>query len=132
MRLFLDTSVAVAIRNTEGTLERIRSASEPPLISVLTVAELESGIARVVGDETRRAAALINLIEFAEVVPLTLTDARAYGVIVRELGFVRSKIVDRLIAAQALNYDAVLATLNARDFIEIRGLRVDDWSREPP
>lgn len=132
MRLFLDTSVAIAFRNVEAIVDRIKETPASLLISVLTVAELESGTAREVGDEGRRAAALSALLAGLDVVPLTLDDARTYGAIVRDLGFVRSKIVDRLIAAQALNNDAVLATLNARDFTEIRGLRVDDWSRGPP
>ena len=128
MRLLLDTSVAIAIRNSDAVLDRVRAASGAPLISVLTVAELESGTARGADDAPRRAAGLAHLLELADVVPLTLADARAYGAIVRELGFARSKIVDRLIAAQALNQGAVLVTLNARDFDGIAGLQVRDWS----
>jgi predicted nucleic acid-binding protein len=36
--------------------------------------------------------------------------------------------VDLLIAATAKQHDLVIATLNAKDFEDIPGLRVDDWS----
>lgn len=37
-------------------------------------------------------------------------------------------VVDQLIAATAKQHDLVIATLNAKDFEDIPGLRVDDWS----
>lgn len=129
MRLLLDTSVAIAFRNVDRIVDRVASSSPTLLLSALSVAELESGTTRDPEDQQRRAVALTALLRGVEVLPLSLADARRYGEIVREAGFARSKIIDRLIAAQALNQEAELATLNARDFADIPGLRIHDWSR---
>ena len=43
-------------------------------------------------------------------------------------GFSRRLVVDRMIAATALANDLSLATLNPRDFRDIPGLKIEDWS----
>ena len=63
-----------------------------------------------------------------EIVPFTEREAAVYRQIVTRLGFSRSKIIDRMVAAQAIMAGARLATLNPRDFRGIADLRIDDWS----
>ena len=67
------------------------------------------------------------LSQFAEL-PLTSEEAIAYGRIVERCGFSRPRIIYRMIAATAIVADATLITINAADFREIDGLRLEDWS----
>lgn len=55
-------------------------------------------------------------------------EAAAYGKIVAELGYDRRKVLDRMIAAQALTAGRRLITINGRDFSEIDGLDLEVWS----
>ena len=90
--------------------------------------ELEGGVARAEIGRDQRRAALEAMYESLDILAFGLDEASAYGRIISALGFSRGKIVDRMIAAQAIIADATLATLNARDFRGISGLQVDDWS----
>ena len=47
--------------------------------------------------------------------------------IVEAIGFSRTKVLDRLIAATALANALPLATRNAKDFRDIPGLRLEEW-----
>ena len=42
-------------------------------------------------------------------------------------GFSRRKVLDRMIAAQAITYGATLVTRNGDDFRDILGLRLLEW-----
>ncbi len=53
--------------------------------------------------------------------------ADAYRRIVEAAGYSRRKVVDRMIAAQALAHRATLVTFNADDFRDIPGLSLLDW-----
>jgi predicted nucleic acid-binding protein len=53
--------------------------------------------------------------------------ADAYGTMVAGAGYSRRKLLDRMIAAQALVHRATLVTLNAEDFQDVPGLEVLAW-----
>lgn len=63
-------------------------------------------------------------IENIAILPFDEAAARRYA----ELPFARHRF-DRLIAAHALSLDLTLVTANRRDFRDIDGLRIEDWSR---
>jgi tRNA(fMet)-specific endonuclease VapC len=63
-----------------------------------------------------------------EIVPFERQHAAVYGQIIGQLGFSRPRIIDRMIGAQAIVAGAALATLNPRDFKDIPGLSIEDWS----
>lgn len=130
MSLLLDTSVVIGLEEqVETVLHRIAAARQQPLVSVVTLVELEGGaVTRAISLEPRRVAARERLLRDMKVCDFSLAEVLAYGRIVTELGFSRSKVIDRMIAAQALVAGANLATLNARDFRRIPGLIVEDWS----
>ena len=105
--------------------ERLNPA---PLVSIVTLVEMEGGVARAEVGKMQRRLSLDALYETLDILPFGAEEARAYGRILAENGFVRGRIVDRMIAAQAIVADATLVTLNARDFRDISGLRMEDWS----
>jgi tRNA(fMet)-specific endonuclease VapC len=53
--------------------------------------------------------------------------ANAYGTIVAKAGYSRRKLLDRMIAAQALVHRTTLVTMNAVDYTDIPGLSVLAW-----
>ena len=66
--------------------------------------------------------------EQLDVISFTGREAGIYRRILEQLRFSRSRIIDRMIAAQAIVAGATLATLNPRDFRNIPGLTIEDWS----
>ncbi len=55
------------------------------------------------------------------------TAADAYRQIVEAVGYSRRRLLDRMIAAQALVHRATLVTLNAGDFRDVPGLDLLPW-----
>lgn len=127
--LLIDTSVAVELREGANRVgDWFERLVEPPLLSIITVVELEGGVVKVPVGALARREALNKLYRTVEVLEFGWKQAQAYAVIVDCLGFSRPKIIDRMIAAQAIVAEAKLATLNARDFRDIPGLIVENWS----
>ena len=124
-----DTSVAIAFRDQhEPTLERAGRLDQIVVLPILAVVELEGGVAAANVDRDKRRASLDRMYALLEIVPFTEREAAVYRQIVTRLGFSRPKIIDRMIAAQAITAGARLATLNPRDFRGIADLQIDDWS----
>ena len=65
----------------------------------------------------------------AAVPTLAFDDAAAdaYGGIVASAGYSRRKLLDRMIAAQALVHRASLVTMNAGDYADVPGLSLLAW-----
>jgi predicted nucleic acid-binding protein len=53
--------------------------------------------------------------------------ADAYRQIVEVVGYSRRKLLDRMIAAQALVHRTTLVTLNRGDFLDVPGLDLLSW-----
>lgn len=129
MPFLLDTSIAIAMRDGEiETVDRLTSLPARPSISVLTRVELEGGVYVQPQFRARRRSGLIDLLNVLPVIDFTSEMAERYGRIVAELGFNRRKIIDRMIAATALERDLKLITTNAADFAEIDGLALEIWN----
>ena len=109
-------------------MERAEQLRSIALLSVLSIVELEGGVPLAPEGAHVRRQLLDELYATMEIVDFGQREARQYGVIVDHLGFSRTKIIDRMIAAQAIVAGATLATLNPRDFRAISGLTIDDWS----
>ncbi|QYF87500.1 PIN domain-containing protein [Brevundimonas sp. PAMC22021] len=122
----LDTNVAIHLRDGDERIgELIRATSDTLAFSIVTVVELEAGLSRKEAD--LRSLRLEALLQTVEVRPFDRRDAAAYGRIVREAGFSRRKVLDRMIAAQAIVDEAVLVTMNGDDFRDIPGLTLLEW-----
>ncbi|MBI5940473.1 MAG: type II toxin-antitoxin system VapC family toxin [Caulobacterales bacterium] len=128
MAWLLDTSVAIIIRDADPRYRaRIDALGGDVAISVITRVELEGGVYREPENTAFRRARLNLFLRNVEVLPFEGVSADAYQVILGALGFSRRKILDRMIAAQALVLDATLVTLNPADFADIPGLKLLAW-----
>lgn len=107
---------------------RFAELIEAPLMSILSVVELEGGVPIATEGAAVRRQALDDLYRTVDVLEFGWKEAHAYARIVVNCGFSRSRIIDRMIAGQALVAEAAVATLNPRDFADIPGLMVEDWS----
>lgn len=129
MQILIDTSVAIALRDGDARLlARQQDSKATAVLSVVTLVELEGGVGRSAAGRSQRRAAVDAMYEGVGVLNFTAREAAMYGRFVDHLGFSRPKITDRMIAATAVRAGLPLATLNPRDFRDIPGLEVEDWS----
>lgn len=127
--LLLDTSVVVdLLEGGISTSERLDLGDDTLAVSVVTIVELEAGIYRDPENSDILRRRLNRLLEQVAILPFTCEEAAAYGQIVRETGYSRRKVIDRMIAATARVAAAPLATLNPRDLRDVADLRLEDWS----
>jgi tRNA(fMet)-specific endonuclease VapC len=125
----IDTNVAIYLRDGhDRTIDRLEQLNSQPLISVITRVELEGGVYRDPEDALALRLRVDMMLEDLIELPFTTAEAEAYGHIVERCGYSRPNIPDRMIAATAIVADATLITLNARDFRDIPGLSIEDWS----
>jgi tRNA(fMet)-specific endonuclease VapC len=130
--ILLDTSVAIGLRDLDPDIKRrVASFVLPPIISVITMVELKGGVADASKGGAHRRRLLDEMLDVLKVVPFGPVEADIYGSIVSTLGFARPKVIDRMIAAQAIALGATLATLNPADFRSIPGLKLEDWTLPP-
>lgn len=126
MPLLLDTSIAIPLRDGDpGVRARVAATEDRLLLSIVTVVELEGGTADK--DAQARRAGLDFLTRMFEVRGFGMPEARAYGGIVAACGYSRRKVLDRMIAAQALVMGVALVTLNGDDFRDIPDLKLIEW-----
>ncbi len=124
----LDTDIVIHLRDLDPTIyARLKSLPGPFAISVVTLAELESGVYRepAFADERRRS--LERTLRMLNIVNLEPSVARAYGKIVAASGFSRTRVLDRLIAATAIVHGLTLVTINGPDFRDIPALQLQVW-----
>jgi tRNA(fMet)-specific endonuclease VapC len=125
----LDTSVAIALRDMDVRVDaRSAELGENVALSSITIVELEGGVHRDPTQSERRRALLDELVDGVRIIPFDVREASAYGRIVKSCGFLRVKVIDRMIAATAIAHGATLVTLNGKDFTDIPGLRLEAWA----
>jgi tRNA(fMet)-specific endonuclease VapC len=125
VRYLLDTSVLIPFRDgDEHTFAIVESFGEQVFASVVSQVELEGGVHRDPATSETRRTGLAQLLRGIKILDFTQTEARVYGEIVEVVGYSRRKILDRMIAAQALVSDATVVTLNPSDFTDIPNLKV--------
>jgi tRNA(fMet)-specific endonuclease VapC len=97
------------------------------VISAITLAELEFGIACSGESQARNQAALDGLLEDLLVAPFEARAARAYGPLCAANRERNKDALDKLIASHALSLGVTLVTNNEADFRGFSGLVVDNW-----
>ena len=127
MPVLIDTNVAIDLLNRPAEARSRPLASEPLLISAVSVVELQAGVTLRPEQADYRRAALAALLEGLTVLSFDVSMAERYGAIVAEAGFSRRKVLDRMIAATALVTGSTLVTANPADFSDVPGLRLEAW-----
>jgi predicted nucleic acid-binding protein len=128
MAYVLDTHVAIHLRDGDPvTADRIATLDDAILISVVTRVELEGGVHRVPADAPARRARLDAMLRAIPTLAFDDASADAYGAIVARAGYSRRKLLDRMIAAQALVHRATLVTMDPQDFADVTGLMLRAW-----
>lgn len=125
----LDTNACIdfLIGRSRQLAERIVQERDRLSISAVSEAELRVGSRT----STDRPGDLQRIDAFLAVLNVVAFDSRAagvYGDLVRALGVRRSNF-DRLVASHALATGSILVTNNERDFADIPGLSVENWTR---
>lgn len=129
MGYLLDTNIAIEIGNlNEPVLERFLSNAQSTFLSVLCLMELERGITLRPALAAKRRARLDLLLETVPVVTFDKAAAEAYGKLIAQIGWNRSRDFDRMIAAHAISVDCTLVTANLADFHDIPGLKIENWA----
>jgi tRNA(fMet)-specific endonuclease VapC len=125
VRFLLDTSVLIPFRDGDrDAQDLVATLGEFVFASVVSQVELEGGVFRDPATSHERKMGLEQMFHGIEILPFTRTEGKRYGQIVAMAGYSRRKILDRMIAAQALVANATLVTFNPDDFADIPDLEV--------
>jgi predicted nucleic acid-binding protein len=106
----LDTNVAIHVRDSDPAITR-------------KVAALDDGAMKSVV----RRARLDAMLQTLPIVPFDDAAADVYKGILKATGYSRHKVLDRMIAAQAVVNRATVVTMNAADFADIPNIKVLAW-----
>lgn len=128
MGFLLDTNVALHLRDGDEDVAREVAALEGALfISVISRVEMEGGVHRHPAQTGLRRARLDVLLQALPVLAFDDAAAEAYRAIVEVAGYSRQKLLDRMVAAQAIVHRATLVTLTPDVFEDVAGLQVLAW-----
>ena len=129
-KYMLDTNICTYLMKHQPAQVRARFAEcfvGDVVISAITLAELEFGVACSGEAQAHNQVLLDSLLEDILVAPFETQAARAYGPL-RAANRERNKdALDKLIAAHALSLGVTLVTNNQADFKTYTGLNVENW-----
>ena len=129
-KYMLDTNICIYLMKHQPPQVRSRFADcfvGDVVISAITLAELEFGVACSGESQARNQAALDSLLEDILVAPFEARATRAYGPL-RAANRERNKdALDKLIASHAMSLGVTLVTNNEADFAAFSGLNVENW-----
>jgi tRNA(fMet)-specific endonuclease VapC len=124
----LDTNVAIHLRDGDPAVtSQIAALEGAILLSVISRVELEGGVYRDPAQTGIRRPRLDAMLAALPVLAFDDSAADAYRQIVEAVGYSCRKLLDRMIAAQALVHRATLVTMNAVDFRDVPGLELLSW-----
>jgi predicted nucleic acid-binding protein len=128
MAVLLDTDVLIHLRDGDREIaDQVAALNDSVLMSLVSRVELEGGVWRDPGSARVRRARLDVILAAIPALAFDAEAADAYGAIVASAGYSRCKLLDRMIAAQALVHRATLATRNASDYADIPSLNLLRW-----
>ena len=128
MAWLLDTNIVVHLIEGDATVAaRLAEALQPIAISAISRVELENGVYRPAERQEVKREALQIFLATVDVLAFDNAVAGCYADIVATMGYSRSRVFDRMIAAQALNANLTLVTRNTSDFRDIPDLKIESW-----
>ena len=128
MNWIIDTNIAIDLRDGDQMMiDRVAALDGAVLLSVVSRVELEGGVYQIPAESGRRRARLDGLLTVLPVLDFDERCADAYRSIIERAGYSRRKVLDRMIAAQALVANATLITCNGDDFRDVPGLTLIEW-----
>ncbi len=131
MTTLLDTDVVIHLRDGDPSVTaKVAALAGAVLMSIVTRVELEGGVYRDPVTAGLRRARLDTILEAIPTVAFDVAAADAYRSIVEAAGYSRRKLLDRMIAAQALVHRATLVTMNGDDYSDIPGLTLVAWRQD--
>ena len=122
-RFLIDADTAIYAMVDQNSPIVVRMSSMHPgdiMISTISFAEIMLGSAN---DRPPPPQVLEAFIAAIPLVPFDEAAARAYA----NLPFKRARF-ERLLAAHALSIGATVVTNNEADFVDVPGLRVENWT----
>lgn len=123
MKYLLDTNIVIAALLAEGEEIRARLAeldADEPVTSSIVIAEV------LHGSHNNKPPTIEDVEQFMKEVPVLPFDSAASQQYAR-LAFERRSF-DRLIAAHALSEGLIVVTANEKDFADVPGLVVENWT----
>lgn len=133
MAVLIDTSVLISYERGRVSIKSVLAdrAEEEFFLSVVTASELLHGVHRAThaGIRARRSAFVEAVLDRLPILPIDLATARVHAQIGAHLLAQGSPTgaQDLWIGAACLANGLHLATYNAKDFLRIPGLVVEDW-----
>ena len=124
----LDTNVVIRLRDGDAAItEKVAALDGAILLSIISRVELDGGVHRDPSQAGLRRPRLDAILAALPVLAFDDAAADAYRMIVETAGYSRRKLLDRMIAAQALVHRATLVTQNPADFQDVLGLDLLAW-----
>ena len=130
MRYLLDTNICIYIikRQPPEVLQRLESLAQgSAVMSVVSYAELRSGLEMQTANRAQDERALALLTQRIPVLPFGESDAVSFGVLRAAVRDRRRDTMDQLIASHAISLGLTLVTNNEADFKDYPGLKVENW-----
>jgi tRNA(fMet)-specific endonuclease VapC len=125
----LDTNAVIdAVEGNSFVLNKMATYGGVVMLSSLCYAELQRGFYSSPTLGPWRRARLELLQRQIPVIAFDKAAADIYGRIIAELGLVRARDFDRMIAAHAISTRSILVTNNAADFEDIPNLSLENWA----
>jgi tRNA(fMet)-specific endonuclease VapC len=131
-KYMLDTNICIYLMKHQpaGVRERFaRCFVGDVVISSITLAELEYGVACSGRSQGHNRRVLDELLQDIVVLPFDANAAQTYGPLRAAHRERHKDALDKLIASQALALGVTLVTNNVADFHEFRGLTIENWAQ---
>lgn len=129
-KFMLDTNICIYLMKHQPPQVRARFAEcfvGDVVISAITLAELEYGVACSGAMQAHNGSVLNSLLEDIVVAPFEARAAKAYGPLRAAHRERQKDALDKLIASHALSLGVTLVTNNEADFRAFAGLTVENW-----